>query len=171
MIHQNVKNGNYEAKLSEKCWRYFINDLINNGIEYPVDFLQYMKEKGIKQTNNTDLIDFISKELPNEKQIAHRQNRKGNSFYKNIYINSKCLHHPKQMAEILCRYIKCKCEDENEEILKDEIKVKIDEIERLKGSNQSNWSNFSDQNMDVLNSIDDSYDIFDYDQFDNYFFQ
>ena len=57
-IHQEVMNKkkNYEAKQVEKVWGNYINDLMNHGIEIPEDFVQYIKEKGVKLTKNIDLI-------------------------------------------------------------------------------------------------------------------
>ena len=50
------KKKNYEAKQVEKVWGNYINDLMNHGIEIPEDFVQYIKEKGVKLTKNIDLI-------------------------------------------------------------------------------------------------------------------
>ena len=100
---------NYEAKQKLIYFGQYIDDLIRNGIDSPQNFISFFKSKGVKLTNNKDLIDYIQNELNLKNKIPRRQNVKGNKVFKDIILTYLSLTYPEKMKNIMFDFIKKNC--------------------------------------------------------------
>ena len=161
---------NYEAKQKLIYFGQYIDDLLKNGIDSPQNFISFFKSKGVKLTNNKDIIDYIQNELDLKNKIPKRQNVKGNKVFKDIILTSLSLTYPEKMKNIMYNFILKNCVVDDEKAIKNNICDKIDDI--LKKSRKNHELEIP-QIFEYMNEIDDSNDgefLDDSDVFEYYYF-